>query len=372
LLPVSLALAVLALALGLVAPGEVARLLDWGVLSLFLVLIVAVECAKHSSLYEWLVHRVLSRVRTERGLAVAAVLCTGLLAACVTNDVALLLVVPFTFAFESADPRLDPAPVVVLEIQAANLIGCLTPAGNPQNLFLYARGAFTARSFFAAQVPWVAGMTAATLLLVPLLLPKRRLAPPPEARIAVDPLLAGLSMALLALEFLAIFDLLPPVVPVLAALPPLVLLRRKVRLGDFTLVAVFACLFIGIEGLRRSAPFRALDPIGLLSPTAAPWSFVVAGALLSQAASNVPTAILLAPSAAEAGGGALFTALLYGVNAGGCGTPVASLANLIGGGLYFRGRSPRRRAFWPLFLVVSFALLAVAIALSLALLPLVG
>jgi Na+/H+ antiporter NhaD/arsenite permease-like protein len=369
-LAVSLALALLALALGLVAPREVRGLLDWGVLSLFFVLIVAVECAKHSALYQWLVRRVLSRVRTERGLAVAAVLCTGLLAAFVTNDVALLLVVPFTFAFEAADPRLDPAPVVVLEIHAANLLGCLTPAGNPQNLFLYARGGFTPARFFAAQLPWVAGMTAATLLLVPLLLPRRALAPPPESRVSVAPLLAGLSLALLALEFLAIFHAVPPWVPVLAALPGLVLLRGKARLRDFALVAVFACLFVGIEGVRRSAPFRALDPIGLLSERAAPWSFVVAGALLSQAVSNVPAALLLAPTAAAAGGGTLFTALLYGVNAGGCGTPIASLANLIGGSLYFRGRSRRRPAFWPLFLKVSTALLAVAIALSLALLSL--
>ena len=60
------------------------------------------------------------------------------------------------------------------------------------------------------------------------------------------------------------------------------------------------------------------------------------------------------------------TALLYGVNAGGCGTPIASLANLIGADLYLRGRA-HRAPFWRLFLAVSFTLLAVAIALSLAL-----
>ena len=55
-----------------------------------------------------------------------------------------------------------------------------------------------------------------------------------------------------------------------------------------------------------------------------------------------------------------------GVNAGGCGTPIASLANLIGARLYLTGRSSRRR-FWRLFAAVSAALLLAAIALSLAL-----
>ena len=60
----------------------------------------------------------------------------------------------------------------------------------------------------------------------------------------------------------------------------------------------------------------------------------------------------------------LFTALLYGVNAGGCGTPISSLANLIGADLYLRGRT-HHAPFWRLFLAVSFSLLAVALALSL-------
>jgi Na+/H+ antiporter NhaD/arsenite permease-like protein len=92
---------------------------------------------------------------------------------------------------------------------------------------------------------------------------------------------------------------------------------------------------------------------------------VLSGALLSQAVSNVPAAILLAPAAAGHAGA--FTGLLYGVNAGGCGTPVASLANLIGARLYLAAR-PGGRRFWRLFFAVSVSLLALALALSLGLL----
>jgi len=350
-LPASLGLALVALLFRLVSPSEIRALLDLHLLSLFLVLILAVECLKRSGLVEAVVARVLSRVRSERALAAAAIVTTGAVSAMVTNDVALLLVVPFTLAFEKVAPDLDPVRVVVLEIQAANLL-------------LFSRGGFTTASFFAAQLPWVIGMAAALLALVPVLVPKRALPPPPPADRPVEPRLATAGLFLLSLQLLAISQAIPRLVPLLAALPAAALLGKGLLKTDFTLLGVFSALFVGVEGLRRSALFETLDPVALLGAT--PAGFVLSGALLSQAVSNVPAAILLAPSAAAAGGGALFTALLYGVNAGGCGTPIASLANLIGADLYLRGRA-HRAPFWRLFLAVSFALLAVAVALSLAL-----
>jgi Na+/H+ antiporter NhaD/arsenite permease-like protein len=76
--------------------------------------------------------------------------------------------------------------------------------------------------------------------------------------------------------------------------------------------------------------------------------------------------MLLAPAAAGRPG---LVALLYGVNAGGCGTPIASLANVIGAQLYLKeGGAPG--AFWRRFLPVSFALLAGMLAWSLSILRL--
>lgn len=369
MLAASLTLAGIALAFRLVSPREVPSLLDLHLLSLFLVLIVAVECAKRSRLVEAVVVRVLGRVRSERALAAAAVVTTGIASALVTNDVALLLVVPFTLAFEQVAPDFDPARVVILEILSANLVGCLTPTGNPQNLLLFSRGGFTTAGFLAVQVPWVGAMAAATLALVPVLVPRRDLPAPPARRVRVKPRLAVAGLLLLALQLLAISGVLPRLVPLVAVLPAAALLKRRILRTDFTLIGVFSALFVGIEGLRRSSLFHAVDPVSFLGAT--PAGFVLSGALLSQVVSNVPAAILLAPAAAAAGGGPLFTALLHGVNAGGCGTPIASLANLIGADLYLRGRE-HRGPFWKLFLAVSTALLAVGIGVSLGLAALRG
>jgi Na+/H+ antiporter NhaD/arsenite permease-like protein len=133
---------------------------------------------------------------------------------------------------------------------------------------------------------------------------------------------------------------------------------------DFSLVLVFALLFVGVEGLERGRLYHALDPERFFGH--GPTGLLVSGALLSQLVSNVPAAMLLAPAAH---GAASFTGLLYGVNAGGCGTPVSSLANLIGAELHRCGGG-RPGHFWRLFLAVSGALLVAMFLYCLAILRL--
>lgn len=358
LLVASALLAAAAIASGRVRPGEVARLVDLRLLSLFFVLTVAVELGKRSSLFDRLVGAVVSRVRTARALAIGMVAVTGGLAALLTNDVALFLVIPFTMLFRRATD-LDLAPIVVLEVAASNVLGCVSPFGNPQNLFLYTRGGFSPATFFAAQAPWVAAATVAIAFAVPLLVPRRRLAAPPAAGFSVDPVRAAACLGLLVGEAAALFGALDFRVPLLLAVGGAALLGRHLRETDFSLVAVFAFLFVGVAGLQRGRLYEALDPVRVFGHEGR--GLVLSGALLSQLVSNVPAAMLLAPAAFGPPG---FRALLYGVNAGGCGTPIASLANLIGAQLFVR-EGGRPQSFWRSFFPVSAALFAVLVAVSL-------
>jgi len=353
-------LAAAALASGRVAWREVPGLLDFRLLSLFLVLTIAVELGKASDLFDRLVARVAARARTARGLAVGMIAVSGLLAALLTNDVALFLVVPFTMLFRRVTD-LDLAPIVVLEVAAANVLGCLTPLGNPQNLFLYARGGFTARSFFAAQAPWVAAAAVLLALAVPWLVPRRAFDSPPAEPFDVDPRLAGACLTLLAAELAALFGAVDHRIPLVLAAGGALLLGRRLFETDFSLLPVFALLFVGVAGLERGRFYEALDPVRLFGHHAR--GLALSGALLSQIVSNVPAALLLAPAATSAAG---FRGLLYGVNAGGCGTPVASIANLIGAQLFVR-EGGRPGAFWRRFLPVSAALLFLLTLVSLVL-----
>jgi len=349
LLTASATLALAALAMGRVRPAEIPGLIDWRLLALFFVLTVAVELGKDSDLFDRLVSAAVRRARHARTLALALIAATGLLAMLVTNDVALLLVVPFTMLLRRVKD-FDAAPFVVLEITAANLLGALTPIGNPQNLFLFTRGGFTAKSFLAVQLPFVAGAAALLAAAAWFLVPQRALEPPR---------LAAAFGALLAVEIAALAGWIPWVVPLALALPAGLLLGRRILQADFSFVLVFAFLFIGVEGLERGRLYRALDPERLFGH--GPTGLLLSGALLSQAVSNVPAALLLAPAARAPRD---FAALLYGVNAGGCGTPIASLANLIGVQLYLRDGG-RAGPFWRLFLPVSFLFLVLLLAGSL-------
>ncbi|HKD16542.1 MAG TPA: SLC13 family permease [Thermoanaerobaculia bacterium] len=353
-------LAIAALVSGRVAAREVPRLLDVRLLSLFLVLTIAVELGKASDLFDRLVAAVAGRVRTARGLAVGMVAVSGALAALLTNDVALFLVIPFTMGFRRVG-GLQLAPIVVLEVAGANVLGCVSPIGNPQNLFLYARGGFTPESFFRAQIPWCAGAAVLLAIAVPLLVPRRALVAPPVEPFDVDPLSALACVALLVGGVLALFGVLDHRLPLLLAVGGAVLLGRRLLVTDFSLVLVFAFLFVGVAGLERGRLYEVLDPVRILGHHAR--GMALSGALLSQIVSNVPAVMLLAPAAVGAAG---FRGLLYGVNAGGCGTPVSSIANLIGAQLFVR-EGGRAREFWRRFLPASAALLVLLTALSLLL-----
>jgi Na+/H+ antiporter NhaD/arsenite permease-like protein len=362
LLTASAALALVALATGRVGLPEIPGLLDWRLLGLFFVLTVAVALGKDSGLFDRLVAAAARRAKNIRTLALALVAVTAVLAALLTNDVALMLVVPFTMLLRRAD--LDPAPIVVLEIASANVLGALTPVGNPQNLFLFTRGGFTPGGFFAAQLPFVAGAAVMLAAAVPAIVPRRDFPPPASSRVGMDARLAPAFAVLLAAEIAALAGAIPWPVPLVLSLGGAALLGRRIFDADFSLVLVFAFLFVGVAGLERGRVYRALDPGRLFGH--APTEIAVSGAVLSQLVSNVPAALLLAPAVHTAQG---FRALLYGVNAGSCGTPIASIANLIGWQLYRRESGSAGR-FWRLFLPVSFALLGALLLWSLAILRL--
>jgi Na+/H+ antiporter NhaD/arsenite permease-like protein len=350
LVTASATLAFAAVAMGRVHPAEITSLMDARILSLFFVLTIAVELGKESGLFDFLVVRVLERVRTARGLAFAMAGVTGVLAAFLTNDVALFLVIPFTMLFR----RVQDLPLsryVVFEVLAANLLGAISPIGNPQNLFLYERGRFSPTVFIQTQLPLVvfgALLLAGAILLF---IRPKSLEPPRPARFDIDPLPAAGFVLLITAQTMSLLGGVSPIIPLLLSLPAALLLGRKLEHADFSLVLVFALLFIGIPGLERGRLYQHLDPEKIFGHHAI--GLLLSGALLSQFVSNVPAALLLAPAVASRSG---FQGLLYGVTVGACGSPVGSVANLIGAQLYtVEGGKPSR--FWAFFCSLSSVLL---------------
>lgn len=323
---------------------------------LFCVLAVA-SALRLMGAFDRAARAVIARFGSPRSLALALVLTTAALSCVATNDMALIMMLPLSAAtlVGAGRARLIPA-VFVLQSLAANLCGMIVPFGNPQNLYLYSYyglhlGDFlriTALPFTVSVVGvvaatwWLAGRpgrkkaSASARATQGIVTAKASVSSAPAARAAIgaaaEPATApvprrpmplsrrrlGAYGVLLALTLLAVFRVLPIAVAVAAVAATLAALdRRALAAVDWSLLATFACFFVFAGNLARIPELAAwlgplMDDHGLV---------ISAGA--SQVISNVPAAVLLSHFTDA------WQLLLVGVNIGGAGTLVGSLASLI-------------------------------------------
>ncbi len=285
------------------------------------------------------------RLEAGQALGPKLVLGTFLLAALVTNDVALLATLPLVLAL-----RNRRAELAVLLVLAANAGSALTPFGNPQNLYLY----WYYRPGLGAFVTAILPLGAVFFALLGLA--AWWLGPPPAPFGGKSPARGRLGLPLAAL--LVVIGAVLRVLPLPATLVALGLLlladRGAFRAVDSGLFLTFAAFFLLVDNLEA------------LVPLAFPHRFPVfaLAVLLSQGLGNVPAAVFLAPFTPH------WRTLLWGVNVGGFGTPIASIANLIAFRLFLgtAGRRDRRRFLFGYGLGETLAL-ALGIALFLLFTP---
>lgn len=355
-LTISLLLALLSL---LITPPDAlyAGYIDWSVLMMLFCLMAVVAGLQRCGGFQALCGPLARLGKSTRHLALALSMACFFGAMLVTNDVALITFVPLTLLLLGGRDERIVLRTVAIETVAANLGSMATPIGNPQNLFLYTRYALSMGDFLRAVLPLGALsllLCAALCLLVPA-------APVQSAKqSAKNPLdrrALVLHLALLAVCLLAVFKVLSVPVCFLIVLLAALALDRRALLGvDYALLATFICFFVFVGNIGR------IEAVSRLLQSAMAGRETFLSALCSQVISNVPTAILLAPFTQEA------AALLRGVNIGGLGTPIASLASLISLKFYLRRPGGHTGRYLVFFSVVNFALLVLLLAAD-ALLP---
>ena len=336
--------------------GEYLHYIDWRVLCLLLCLMAVVAGFKSLGAFDWLTWQLLRRIKSGRVLGVTLVLLPFFCSMLVTNDVALIVFVPFTLALLSGlGCERAMVPVIVLQTVAANLGSMATPVGNPQNLYLYAAYSLSAGEFFSVVLPLtalsLAALTAASIPVLPRALPEQSLR---EERISSAGKL-GLYAALFVLCLLTVFRVVPYPVTTAVVVAALFLADRKLlKEIDFMLLLTFVCFFVVSENLGRVEAVREF----LQSLLSGSTLLTAVGA--SQVISNVPAAVLLSAFTED------WRALLAGVNIGGLGTPIASLASLITLKLYMRWPGAKVGRFMVVFTVAN--LLGLALLLGFAML----
>ncbi len=319
---------------------------DLRTLALLFCLMTVVAGLREAGVFDRLAFVLCRRAAGVRALGTLLILLSFFTSMLITNDVALLTFVPFAAVVLGLAGRREALlRVVVLQTAAANLGSMLTPVGNPQNLYLYSRYDMALPAFFRATLPlWAASLL--MLLAACLLLPRRELENTAEEapdwqprRAAVHFVLFGLCL-LTVLRVLAWYWMLAGVAAVL-----LVLDRRALLRADMPLLFTFAAFFVFSGNLGR------IGAVDSFLRRALEGRVYLVALLTSQAVSNVPAALLLSGFTQDA------EALLQGVNVGGLGTPVASLASLISMKLYFRTEDARPGRYLLEFTILNLALL---------------
>ena len=305
---------------------------DWRTIALLFCLMILVAGLRSKGVFTLMGHALLRRAGSLRALSAIMVLLCFFSSMIITNDVTLLTFVPFTMlVFRMTGHENRIVKLVVLETIGANLGSMATPIGNPQNLYLYSISDLTAGGFAGAVLPY-AGLSL-LLLLAAVLAGKDE--PLMEVEMEkktekhtektekesgrgklVIEILSFLVLLLLCL--LVVFRVLPYIPVLLCVAVAVAVLNRRLYLEvDYFLLFTFLFFFIFVGNLKRIP----LVSEALIS--AVKGRELLTGVLASQVMSNVPAAILLSGFTDR------IQPLLTGVNLGGLGTLIASLASLI-------------------------------------------
>lgn len=311
------------LLLSLYAPGRITAygsLVDWSTIAALAGLLALTKGLELSGALNRLGHALVDAMATERAAALALVSAAALLSTVLTNDVALFVVVPLTLDVCRLT-RMPATKLIVFEALAVNVGSALTPIGNPQNLFLWQLAKVSFGAFVWHLLPLVAALMVALLALTAFSFRGKAIQAHDEAGPApLDGRLLAVSLALY-LPFLVATDMHHAGWAVAAVLAVFLLARPAVLAQlDWGLLLVFVLMFIDLR-LLAGLPVVHEAMLGLQLDRAANLYAVSVGA--SQLISNVPAAIALAEFSQD------WRVLAYGVNVGGFGWMVGSLANLI-------------------------------------------
>jgi len=318
---------------------------DWNTIATLAGMLLLTKGIETSGYLDHLGRAIINRLGQQRALALFLVTASALLSTVLTNDIALFIVVPLTVGL-SGIGGLPVGRLVIFEALAVNAGSLLTPIGNPQNILLWQRSHLSFSGFAWQMAPLALAVFLLLLLATWLCFPRQAI----HAELKDDPgaYRVGLlrTCALLYLAFLASVELGHPGWGLLGvAAAALLFCRALIAKVDWSLILVFILMFIDIRLLTQ------LDFIqGWVAaiPHFSQLELFLSALLGSQLISNVPATILLV-NYSDA-----YKVIAYGVNAGGFGLAIGSMANIIA------LRMAPERHLWLRFHLYSFPFLLVS------------
>lgn len=292
--------------------------IDYKTLVLLFNLMIVVSAFKKLKVLDYVAVRVAKKCSTYKHLSAALVFMTFLASMIVTNDVALITFVPLTMII-GKKLSIDVLKIVVFQTLAANLGSSLTPMGNPQNLFLYTYYNISPMAFFMTTAP--IALIAVIFLAVLIMKNKDKV---------INVKLGSVNLGskkkiifysiLLIIILLSVFHLIDYRISFIITLFFVAVMDKSLFFEvDYSLLMTFIGFFIFIGNISNSSEIQSFMEKILSGES----NVYYAGILASQFISNVPATMLLSGFTDH------FKELLLGVNIGGMGTLIASLASVI-------------------------------------------
>lgn len=336
--------------------------IDYKVLLCLFCLMIVVAGFKKIHAFEAAAVFVAQKSKDLRQLSLGIILLTYFLAMLMTNDVALITLVPFTLiVLDKINENGYAILIIVLQTIAANIGSSLTPIGNPQNLYLFSRYKLSLGEFTLILLPVVI-LGGILLILSTLFIEKK---PISAMNAILENTLDKRNLLFFSLLFilsvLAVFNILP-ILWATAFLMVCVLILDRKLIGevDYSLLLTFIGFFIFVGNMSEMEAVKHF-----LSGMLKKGEFLIS-VLTSQIISNVPAAVLLSGFTGK------YKDLLLGVNVGGMGTLIASLASVISYKFYIKAHEKSARRYLKIFTcfnVVFLIILSGAALLILKLFP---
>ncbi|MBP3495181.1 MAG: citrate transporter [Clostridia bacterium] len=311
--------------------------------------VLAVVCAlKNVNFFYMLANKIVSVFKTTKSAILALVYITFIGSMLIANDMALLTFLPLGYlVLTTTGKEKYMAFTFIMQNIAANLGGMLTPFGNPQNLYLYSKFGIGDLEFISIMaLPFIISIALITVCC--LVFVKNEELTISSAKIEVNKKRTAIYLLLFALSIVIVFRFIPYYIGPIVIVPLLLFLDRDaLKKVDYPLLLTFVFFFIFAGNMARIDAVRELFSMLLDKNT------LVFSVLSCQIISNVPSSILLSQFTTN------YKDLLIGVNIGGAGTLIASLASLITFKEYIKHNPHGSAKYIGLFSLFNFAFLII-------------
>ena len=311
--------------------------------------VLAVVCAlKNVRFFYSIAEKIVEKTKSARLSVLALVYITFIGSMLIANDMALLTFLPLGyFVLTTGKCEKYMAHTFILQNIAANLGGMLTPFGNPQNLYLYSHFDIPTLEFMGIMlVPFLISIVLITLCCFVFIRPEPLSLTTSGATLQKKR--TAMYLVLFALSILIVFKGIPYGIG-LVIIPAVLLFadKKALRMVDYPLLLTFVFFFIFAGNMARIDAVRSLFSM-LMEKSA-----LITSTVSCQLISNVPSSILLSQFTDN------YRELLVGVNIGGAGTLIASLASLITFREYTAHNPEKTGYYLRLFSLYNFSFLAI-------------